>query len=213
VRGSETGDARQSRPQWRRDPLCGGLILAALLLAGSVSGCASTPWERAVDTWSRSERAHVNFETRAILHAALKSSDFRAAWVDAYARTFALSTNQRAQLSASEEEVAAGRVTVLAAFYTAEPRWNSLNPADGLWEVRLETDRGDIAHPVSVRRLDTSNPVWGTLLPWLDPFSQLYELQFDAASLGPGDHDKLERPLALVVAGAAAHLRLSWTRQ
>lgn len=177
-----------------------------------IGACASTPWERAIDTWSRSERAHADFETRAILHAALKSAAFRAAWVEAYGQAFALTPTQRAQLAAAEEENAEGRVTVLAAFYTAEPRWNSLNPADGLWEVRLETDRGDVAHPVSVRRIDTSNPVWGALLPWLDPFSQLYEVQFDAATLGPGDHDRLERPLSLVVAGAAARLRLTWER-
>jgi hypothetical protein len=154
----------------------------------------------------------VHFETRAILHATLKSAALRAAWVEAYAKAFALTATQRSQLAATEEESAAGRVTVLAGFYTAESRWNTLNPADGFWEVRLETDRGDVAHPVSVRRLDTSNPVWATLLPWLDPFSVLYELQFDAATLGPGDHDRLERPLALVIAGAAARLRLVWTR-
>lgn len=161
-------------------------------------------------TWSRTERAYVNFETRAILHASLRSAPFRAAWVDAYAQAFALTPTQRDQLAAVEAEAAAGRVTVLAGFYTAEPRWNSLNPADGLWEVRLETDRGDLAHPVAVRRLDTSNPVWATLLPWLDPFSVLYELQFEAATLGPGDHDRLERPLSLVIAGAAARLRVTW---
>ncbi len=184
-----------------------GLICLAFIATAS---CASSPWQRAVDRWSRSERAYVDFETRAILHATLKSAELRAAWVDAYAAAFALTATQRAQLAASEAEAAMGRVTVLAGFYTAEARWNSLNPGDGLWEVRLETDRGDVAHPVSVRRLDTSNPVWATLLPWLDPFSQLYELQFDAANLGPGDHDRVERPLSLVVAGAAARLRVSW---
>ncbi len=186
--------------------------LAAVCLTLTLGACASSPWERAVDAWSRSERAYVDFETRAILHATLKSAPLRAAWVDAYARVFALTPAQRTQLAAAEEEAAAGRVTVLAGFYTAEPRWNSLNPADGLWEVRLETDRGETAHPVSVRRLDISNPVWATLLPWVDAFSQLYELQFDAATLGPGDHDRVERPLALVVAGAPARLRLLWRR-
>lgn len=185
------------------------VAVAAILLFGA-GACGSSDYVRTQQAWTRSERVYENFETRAIAHATLKSNEFRRAWVDEYARVFALGAEQKAALTEADASEATERVVVVVSFYTQEPRWNALNPADGLWEVRLENAAGDWARPVRVQRLDGRNPLWSKLYPYHDTFSVLYELQFETVGTGGTPLLQPGEAIVLVIAGAPARIRLAW---
>ncbi len=186
--------------------------LSALALAVLLGlGCATSPYDAARTDWTRSEQAYDQFQARAFATATLKVEPFRRAWVAEYGRLFDLTAEQREGLLEAELEEDRLHLVALVAFYTPQPSWNDLNPSRGVWEVRLENARGDASAPFSVRRLDTRNPTWKALLPWLDPYHTLYELRFER-QLPDG------RPLArggesldLVIAGAPAQIRMRWT--
>lgn len=183
----------------------------ALPLLLVVAGCGSSRYEQVRDTWTRQEKAYADLQARAFATVTLKVEPFRRAYVDEYARLFELTAEQREALLESELEDDRKDLVTIVAFYTPLPAWNDLNPARGIWEVRLETERGDYAAPYSVQRLDRRNPTWAALYPLVDPYHVLYELRFERA-LPDG------RPLAasgdtltLVIAGAPTRIRLHWT--
>lgn len=186
------------------------IFVVTAVLAGATSACGTSEYARTRDAWTDDAKAHANFETLAILRGTLHTREFRRAWVDEYARIYALDDGARAALLEASDGEAKTRIKVTASFHTLEHRWNSLNPADGFWEVRLEGATGDVARPVSVRRLDANNPLWRRLYPYHDPFSVLYELEFERKA--PGGVDLLGGawPVTLVVAGPPGRLQLVW---
>lgn len=181
--------------------------MAGLLLT---SACATSDYQEAQRDWTRSEESYTDFEGQAFIRATLKSEPFRRAYVAEYARIFDLTPEQRVALAEAERAEADATIVVIAAFYTASPRWNDLNPAKGLWEVRLEGASGHVARPRRVWRLGSHDPAWQHLYPHDEPHYVLYELSFDRRVEGGGTLDRPGDELALVVAGAPARLRVSW---
>lgn len=186
--------------------------LVGLALALALVACASSsPYYDVQDRWTRDADAYEQFQTKALVAATLKVEPFRRAYVDEYARLFALAPEQKAALLEAELEEDRQTLVVIVAFYTEENAWNDLNPARGIWEVRLENERGDIAQPFTVTRLNKRNPTWRTLFPYAKQHHILYELRFER-NLPDG------RPIArggealdLVIAGAPTRVRMRWT--
>jgi len=186
------------------------LLGVAGLLAISQAACGANEYTLALRDATDSERAFQDFETRAIIRATLCTAEYRAAWVNEYARLYSLNAANTATLRETDIAEAGEFITVIASFHTQEQRWNSLNPADGLWEVRIESERGDFARPVSVRRLDKNNPLWERLYPYNDRYSILYELRFDALGVQGTPLMTAGTRLHLIVSGAPAQMRLTW---
>ena len=202
------GLARAPRLRRWRGALAGAVTLAAL---ATFTGCAGSPYRATQETWTRSEDSYTALEARAMVRATLETEPFRRAYVDEYARLFALTPEQRAALLAGQLDELRDHWVVIVAFYTSTRSWDDLDPARGFWEVRLEGPHGVWDHPARVKRLNPKNPTWKRLFPyWRTGFS-LYELRFDR---GGGTGTPLALPgeqLSLVIAGAPARVRLSWT--
>lgn len=179
-------------------------------MAAGGCGSASAHYFEVQEAWTRKDLAHDGFDTEAYLYATLKTMPFRRAYVDEYARMFTLTDEQRATLLEAEQAEDEANYVVVAAFYTPETGWNDLDPSRGIWEVRLEGPRGNVTRPHRVSRLNKRNPTWDALYPYSDLHYILYELRFartDDAGVpvaNPGE------ALKLVVAGAPAHIELSW---
>lgn len=182
----------------------------AWLLFALASACGTSAYEVERERWTRSEEAYDGFEARAFVDATLKVEPFRRAYVHEYARLFALTEDQEADLLSAELLEDRRNLVLVVAFYTPQRNWNDLNPARGFWEVRLENEHGDTATPYSVTRLDERNPTWRELYPTYGSHEVLWELRFERQLPD-------ERPLAakgqmltLVIAGAPVRVRLAW---
>ena len=195
----------------RRPDLTSAFVSLALLLTASLQACASSPYEGVQEHWTRAEDGYEEFEAKALVAATLKTEPFRRAYVDEYARLFELAPEQKVGLLEAELEEDRKTIVVMVAFYTQEPAWNDLNPARGIWEVRIENSRGDIAQPFQVTRLNKRNPTWRTLYPFLKKHHVFYELRFERALPDGRPIARGGETLDLVIAGAPTRMRLRWT--
>ncbi len=187
------------------------LAVAGLATPAAVGACGSSTYGDVQETWTRAKDAYDGFEVKAFAAATLKVLPFRRAYVDEYARLFALTKEQREAMLENERDEDRRSLVVMVAFYTPQTAWNDLNPARGIWEVRLESGPGDIVHPFAVTRVSQQrNPTWQALFPYVGAHHVFYELKFER-DLPDG------RPFArggdrvdLVIAGAPTQLRLAW---
>ena len=158
------GLARAAGPAARLARTTGLRGLALAWVCGALAACASSSYGDAQGEWTRSKDAYDGFEVKAFAAATLKVQPFRRAYVDEYARLFALTKEQRESMLEGELDEDRQSLVVMVAFYTPQSSWNDLNPARGIWEVRLENGFGDIVHPFAVTRVSLRNPTWQTLL-------------------------------------------------
>jgi hypothetical protein len=187
-------------------------VLLALLLLGDAAGCSATlpEYREARDDWTRHHVVWDNFVAQLFLYATLKTEPFRKAYVKEYGRLFSLTARQQERLLKAELAEGEESWVVIVAMATNELSWNDLDPAAGLWEVRLQSGSNATARPRAVRTLDRRNPAWLELFPYAKDQYTLYELTFDKRGatgdplIVPGEQ------LELVVAGAPARVRLTW---
>ncbi len=183
----------------------------AVGLALAIGACAGSPYRTVLSEWTRSDEVYEDLASRAFVHATLKTAPFREAYADEYARLFALDGPEREALREAERADDLDALVVVAAFYTPAQQWNDLDPRAGLWDVRLEGPEGRRLRPVRVRRLEEHNPIWRAMYPYFAPQLTLYELRFDRLAADGQPVARPGEPLALVIAGAPAQIRLDWT--
>ncbi|MFT7581927.1 MAG: hypothetical protein ACI9MR_003608 [Myxococcota bacterium] len=200
-----TVDRRTSHQRWWLV-----LVMASLLTATGFTACGSA-YHDVQEDWTRHEEAYEAFGSRAFVWATLKTKPFRHAFIEEYSRLFALTPDQKAALV--EAELAEHKVTLVAivALFTPDVGWNDLSPASGFWEVRLERTPTSYSHPRNVRRLLRSDPTWKRMYPYATSHYTLYELQFDREGVDGQPVAVPGQALHLVVAGAPAKIRMSWT--
>ncbi len=182
----------------------------SVMLALLLSACAASPYYDTQERFTREEDGYEQLEAKALVAATLKTEPFRRAYVDEYARLFALAPEQKVGLLEAELDEDRTNVVIMVAFYTQEPAWNDLNPARGLWEVRIENARGEIAQPYQVTRMNKRNPTWRTLYPYLKKHHVFYELRFERALPDGRPITRGGETLDLVIAGAPTRMRLRW---
>lgn len=181
---------------------------AAILLTGCGPGLPS--YIRARDHWTEHENIYEDFESRLFLKATYKTEDFRREYVKEYADVFQLDDARQAALLESELAEASEVHVVMVAMFTHDINWDDLDPRRGIWEVRLEGEDGRFVLPADVNRLDVTNPTWKRLFPYIGDHDSFWEVKFpkspDDAPLAASG-----QALHLVIAGAPARARVSWT--
>ncbi|MGM0576386.1 MAG: hypothetical protein ACQEXJ_11705 [Myxococcota bacterium] len=186
--------------------------VSVLLLLAAWPGACGGPLDRYHDTredWTRETEVYEHFESRVFVKATLKTEPFVARYVEAYAEIFDMTPEQRETLRAAERADVEDAWVFVVALFTNDIDWDDLAPGDDIWSVHLENRRGQRLPLGEVRELDTDNPTWGKLFPYVGYHDSLYELRFDEPE-GGGFAGPEER-IHLVIAGAPAHIRLTWT--
>jgi hypothetical protein len=189
-----------------------GRVTLALLAACSLMACsAAVPtFVDARDAWTRDAQVWEGMESRLLVDATLKNAHFRTQYVLEYARLFAMTKGQQAALLEAEMADEAEYHVVVASIFVADRHWDRLDPKHGIWDVRLQDDAERWVRPVEIKRLNTDNPLWKRLYPYIDRHDGFYELRFprtldDGTPIAsPGQN------LHLVIAGAPAQVKLTW---
>lgn len=186
--------------------------VATLLAASVFMACsATTPaYVDSRDDWTRQGEVWEDFQGRLFVDATLKNEQFRREYVREYTRLFALTPDQATALLASELAEEEEQHVVMAAVFFGNPDWEELDPSHGIWAVRLQNDAGDWLPPTQVKRLDTDNPTWRQLYPFIDPHDAFFELRFDRQLDDGTPLVRSGAPVHLVIAGAPAQMKLTW---
>jgi hypothetical protein len=202
-------------PWSRRLAVIRAVVLTAVLL---VAGCAD---RRAVlkdaylDTlsaWTRSRKIYEGFETRLYISATYKDASFRGAYMDFYAESYGLDEAHRASLSEREAYEGERYNVFFVTAYTPEDSWNDFDRRDSVWRLFLEDSSGARLKPISITRVDRSDPLVRELFPHMDLWSAAYMVRFPRYSEGgtepiPGKDTAFMR---LIVTGALGRGELEW---
>lgn len=176
-------------------------------------GCSAAipAYVDARDDWTRNDTVYEAMESRLFVDATLKSEPFRRQYVREYTRIFSLTEDQATLMLEAELEELADHHVVMAAVFVADRDWEQLHPKHGIWDVRLQNDDGGWLRPTEVKKLDTDNPTWKRLFPYIDPHDVFFELRFNRV-LDDGKPLAVSgKPLHLIIAGAPAQVKLTWT--
>ena len=189
-----------------------GRALIGLAMTSSIIACsAAVPsYVDAREDWTRDAEVWEDMESRLFIDATLKNADFRAQYVLEYARLFSLTEGQQGALLEAEMADEAKYHVVVASIFVANRHWDQLDPKHGIWDVRLQDDAERWVRPIEVKRLDTDNPLWERLYPYIDRHDGFYELRFprtldDGSPIATPGQD-----LHLIIAGAPAQVKLTW---
>lgn len=197
------------------------IFLIILLLVPLVLGCAKKSvkpeevrpeYADVLNRLTKGTKVYQGLETILYMTATYKTMDFRRAYVDRYVKSYQLEESYRSALLEREKEEDEKYNEVFFTAYTPESRWNDFDRTDSVWRLYLEDGSGARLIPVSVRRVDSSDPLIREFFPYFDLWSYGYAVKFPKYSetgTEPIPGEKTEY-LKLVVTGILGHGEVEW---
>ncbi len=157
--------------------LCLALSLALTACAGK-KGVVKPEYSEVLGKWTRSARVYEGLESRLYMNATYKSPEFREAYIDRYVESYELGEDYREALAVREAEQAEKYNEFFFTAYTPVENWNDFDRKDSVWRLYLEDDAGAKLSPVSITRLEGSDPVVREFFPYFDLWSYAYIVKF-----------------------------------
>jgi len=192
------------------------VLFFAALLALSF-GCASkralmrANYNDSLNRWTTSKKVYDGVEARIFIGATYETLAFRKAYVDRYAEDYELEDSYKNELFAREKDQEEKYNEFFVAAYTPVEGWNDLNKRDSVWRLYLEDSAGNRVVPISVTRLDSSDPRVREFFPYLDLWSVGYDVKFPKFSeTGAEMPSKDAKYLKLIVTGVLGTGELEW---
>lgn len=179
------------------------LFSSAFLYGCAAEKASSKPaYLSSLERWTRSAKIYEGFEARLHISATFKDISFRRSYTDRYAESNSLSEEYRRALSEREAAAVEEYNEFFVSAYTPEERWNDFDRADSVWKLYLEDGSGAKLKPVSIKKVDVSDPLIREFFPYLDLWSKGYIVRFPKYS---------EAGEAPIPSGDTEYLRLSVT--
>lgn len=155
------------------------LLLLLVLGACSASQEAVRPeYSEELEDWTRTVKVFEGFETRLYFSATYKSPSFRESYIDRYVESYGLGESYRSALIEREAEQGDRYNEFFFTAYTPVDEWNDFDKKDSIWRLYLEDDTGARLAPVSITKLDSSDPVLRAFFPYFDLWSSAYSVKF-----------------------------------
>lgn len=132
----------------------------------------------ALNKRTRSIKIYEGFDARLYLSATYKDAAFREAYINRYAASVQMDDAYKKTLLEREAEEAERTNEFFFSAYTPEERWNDFDQRDSLWRLFLEDNTGKKLTPISVKKIDRSDPLLREMFPYMDLWSQGYIVRF-----------------------------------
>lgn len=196
----------------------GAVLILVLPVLFLLSGCAAkAPNEeeaylKVLNRWTRGVKVYEGFETKLYASATFKSAAFRDAYIERYARSNQLEEGYAKALRERESELSDKFNEFFFTAYTPVDKWNDFAESDSIWKVYLEDDKGVRLSPVSVSKLDASDPLLREFFPYMDLWSSAYSIKFPKYSeTGTEPIPNADtKSMRLVVTGVLGKGELAW---
>lgn len=159
-------------------------LLAVFVLIFTTGGCAGKTetlkkdYAGELGAQTRSTKIYEGLESRLYISATYKNPDFVRAYVDRYAEGYQLEQSIKDTMLERGIEASEMYNEFFVAVFTPEDSWNSFVGPGAIWKFYLEDDGGSRLVPVSVSRVDGSDPLIRDFFPYFDPWSYGYILKF-----------------------------------
>jgi len=197
------------------------IILAAFLVSFALAGCskksvrAERPlpeYSSVLDSQTRSTKIYSGLDTVLFITATYKTMEFREAYVELFVKGFEEDPAYRSALVSKQRDENDLYNEIFFAAYTSEPKFNDFERRDSVWKLYLDDNEGNRLTPVSVKKVDSADPLIRKLFPYLDPWSSGYIVRFPKYSVTgtepiPGPKTKF---LKFVVTGLMGKGEMEW---
>ncbi len=211
---------RRSRPEGMGGGARGrvAVALACLALVFVLAACAANKgvvrpdYSEVLGRWTRSTKIYSGFEARLYLSATFKMPAFREAYVEKYVKSYQLDPTYRQAMLERETEQGEKYNEFFIAAFTPVEKWNDFDQKDSVWKLYLEDDSGAKLSPVSIVKLDRTDPVLREFFPYFDLWSDAYVVKFPKYSAAGKEPipSKKTAYVRLVATGVLGNGHLEW---
>jgi hypothetical protein len=190
-----------------------GLWAATLLAALLALGCQSlrfafysgpfsdVEYRNAFNRWTDEGKIYDRLDTVIFVRATLKNQEFTTRYVDAYARAYQLSNEEKLNLARRLQKEARESYDFLLSAFTSVESENILDNPRSSYKIYLITPDGRRIKPVDVRRIKKVSEATRDFFPYINSWSRAYTVRF------PGPP---EEGAVLVVAGPLGKIELKY---
>ena len=156
-------------------------------------------YKAALMDWSREARIYRGLGVELIANATFKSSKFRDAYSNEYARAYKLTGSEKTKLLKDQKNAALAYNDFLLAAYVPDKKLDDFHKKDSIWKIYLTVGKGGLLKPLEIRKIKKVDAVTTHFFPYITPWKSVYIVRFPATSPPAGK---------AVIDGGAEHIKL-----
>ncbi len=143
-------------------------------------------YKAALIDWSREARIHRGLGVELIANATFKSSKFRDAYSNEYARAYKLTGSEKTKLLKDQKNAALAYNDFLLAAYVPDKKLDDFHKKDSIWKIYLTVGKGGLLKPLEIRKIKKVDAVTTHFFPYITPWKSVYLVRFLAISPAAG---------------------------
>ena len=204
---------------YRGIPLAVGLIVAVIgcgpvgYLMQSTKSYRTLDYHRAFERWTREARIYRGFDVELIVSVTFKSSDYRRAYAQEYAKTYLLSDKDELKFEKDQLAAAEEFHDFVMATFIPDDKWNDFEKKDSIWKIYLTNDKNKRISPVEIKKLKRTDPTIAQFFPYVSPWREVYALRFPV-KIPPEQREDFigpdTRSMTLTITGVRGRCDMVW---
>lgn len=136
--------------------------------------------------WSREARIYRGLGVELIATATFKSSEFRDAYSNEYARAYKLTGSEKTKLLKDQKNAALAYNDFLLAAYVPDKKLDDFHKKDSIWKIYLTVGKDGLIKPLEIRKIKKVDAVTTHFFPYITPWKSVYLVRFPAISPATG---------------------------
>jgi hypothetical protein len=200
-------------------------IVLSILLLG-LTGCTylqgyvdmakdrglSDEYRAALNTWTRTQTVHSQFETKVTITSTLKSQAFQRAYIREYERIYPLGPDEKKKWEQTQTGLASDFTEFVFYAYIPEKEANDFDKLNSVWTVLVVDNQGKRLEPVEIRRIDKITTITEVFFPYINKYyGNFYSLKFKPLpGLGAEQDNSSGKSFKLVMTSVLGRVELEW---
>jgi len=169
-------------------------------------------YKAALTDWSREARIYRGLGVELIATATFKSSKFRDAYSNEYARAYKLTGSEKTKLLEDQKNAALAYNDFLLAAYVPDKKLDDFHKKDSIWKIYLTVGKGGLLKPLEIRKIKKVDAVTTHFFPYITPWKSVYLVRFPATSpeAGKAVIDSGAEHIKLIITGVLGSAEMVW---
>lgn len=169
-------------------------------------------YKAALTDWSREARIYRGLGVELIATATFKSSKFRDAYSNEYARAYKLTAGEKIKLLKDQKNAALAYNDFLLATYVPDKKLDDFHKKNSIWKIYLTVGKSGLIAPLEIRKIKKVDAVTTHFFPYITPWKSVYLVRFPAISPATGKVliDGNAENIKLIITGVLGSAEMVW---
>jgi len=169
-------------------------------------------YKAALTNWSREARIYRGLDVELIATATFKSSKFRDAYSNEYARAYKLTGSEKTKVLKDQKNAVLAYNDFLLAAYVPDKKLNDFHKKDSIWKIYLTAGKGGLTAPLEIRKIKKVDAVTIHFFPYITPWKSVYLVRFPAISPAAGKAliDSGAENIKLIITSVLGSAEMVW---